>query len=766
MNDINIMGKMTARTIAKNFLQYLSMIVITMLAVTLFCGFISNALTLKNHLEDYYEVSNLTDLICQYSPSVAAEDKTFLHSIDDTLVEYRVYSEGVVNQKSAKIFICAANNNISLPVLTSGTRGAVIDEHAAKFEEIEIGSKIQVELPFGSAELFVTGTMNFAETAETHKYIPIYVDYNYFFASIPVLSNFPQLWENYFNSYCNQALIKSETPQLVKNKINGHYNTVQNSTLVFVSDRDSMESVVMLNNEISQSIKMTYVFPVIFMLVSVLVILSTISPMILRERTNIGTLKSLGISNRKIFLHYSIFGAILCLIGGIIGIIIGPLIVPNVLMIKYSLVYSIPPFSGIIFSPVWSIVAILTVCLMAAIIGFAVCYKTIKEKPAECMRPVPPKENFILNKTCGKNVMNRPRNIPLKTASRNIIIKPSRAMMTVIGVAGCVALLVCSLGIGDTINNSVNFELGVQFSYDIYSPFAESSQVAFKDEMDSLIEKDEIEYYEMFKTFYMTAKGENVKDIKVYALPENPRLTTVNPSGKILITKSIAEDLKISRGDTIILSAAGKSETVVIDDIIENSFTKGIFVSDDGRFDEFYHTLGMWIKAPSASAELVDYINSVNGTNGAYSMSSMRESINTAISSIETIKLTLMLFSIALAVVVLYNLSLLNIKERQRDIATMKVLGFSTGQIGRSLLYEIMILVLIGTIIGLFLGYPVTLLVMGINRIEVLTFIYRIKPISYIISAAMSLATALIINLLFIRPIRKINMIESLKSVE
>lgn len=129
-------------------------------------------------------------------------------------------------------------------------------------------------------------------------------------------------------------------------------------------------------------------------------------------------------------------------------------------------------------------------------------------------------------------------------------------------------------------------------------------------------------------------------------------------------------------------------------------------------------------------------------------------------------KYTLMIFAILLSVVVLYNLSLLNINERTRDIATLKVLGFTRGKIARSLLYEIMLLTLIGTAFGLALGYPVTYLVLSINKVEIMSFLYYLNPLSYGYSALLALLTSFAINLAFGKSIGRIDMIESLKSVE
>ena len=179
MSRTGIMSRMTFRDIVKNILQYLSMIIIVMLAVTLFCGFISNTETLKKTLNDYYESSNLTDIICQYS-YISPDDKSFLESLDTDEIEYRFYSEGSANRTSAKIYAAAADNKISLPLIVSGERGVLIDEHIAKRDNLSIGSEIEIEfpVPLNSKNFEVTGIMNFVEVAGTHIYSPVYINFD------------------------------------------------------------------------------------------------------------------------------------------------------------------------------------------------------------------------------------------------------------------------------------------------------------------------------------------------------------------------------------------------------------------------------------------------------------------------------------------------------------------------------------------------------------------------------------------------------------
>lgn len=735
------MIKLTIREIKKNWFSYLAMIVITLLAVTLFTGFIANTKTLNSTIDNYYELSNFCDLYT-YTTNITEEDKEFYDNLGVDY-EYRLYSESRINNTTTKLYV--GDNEISKPIITSGNSGVLVDEKYEDDEEFQIGKNITIDIPYlGSINVMVTGYMHFIEVANVYSAYPVYITKSIFEEQIGPM-----------DSYYNQVLIKGNKD--VKQDISDYYYSKENNNLLFIFDKDSIESTVLLKGEATQSLKMIYVFPVIFILVSTLVILTTVSQLILRERTNIGTLKAIGISNKRIIFHYALMGGILCFIGGIIGSILGPLIIPKVMMIKYNLVYSFPSLGKTEFSFTWSLIATMIVSLLALGIGILASRNIIKENPASCMRPLVPKDNFIVKKTVDSNQ----KYLSVKMAFRNIVIKPSRAIMTIVGIMGCVALLACGFGIGDTLTYSVNRELGEDFKYDIKTSF---SSIDFVSQLDALKNSNRINDFETYEIYYMNAKAnDESKDVNIYVINPNSAMTTLDTS-KTIISKAIADDLGVKEGDFVNLTIGTCTYDLKIEEIRNTAISKGLFVSTN-MFSSNFHSNGAWITTNN-SDDMVDYINTINGTSDAVSMDDVRSNINSAIESINMIKMTLMVFAIMLSIVVLYNLSLLNIKERFRDIATMKVLGFKNSQIARSLLYEIMSLTIIGTILGLLLGYPILCLVMSINKIEVITFIYHIYFSSYVYSFLLSVITALIINILFSFLIGKIRMIESLKSVE
>ncbi len=336
--------------------------------------------------------------------------------------------------------------------------------------------------------------------------------------------------------------------------------------------------------------------------------------------------------------------------------------------------------------------------------------------------------------------------------------------MTVVGVMGCVALLVCAFGIGDTVQYSIDNELSLQFKYDINTTYKATNESALYAYLDTLSAD-----YEKYQTGVVVATGAKQATIAVEVIESPSNHTTIDVSEGPVLSKSTAADLGIKAGDTIDITDKGELVKVQVASLVETSVSQGLFISsaDYQKLDlKLILVDHLWINTDQANKQTVDRINELNGTNGAWLTADKRAEIDTSLTSIKTIRNTMVLFSILLSVVVLYNFAILNMIDRTRDIATMKVLGLKNAQIGRMLIYEMMVLIFIGTGLGLLLGYPILVLVMSANKVSISAYLYHLNPISYVISALLSLFTGAIFNAVFTLYIRKVKMVESLKSIE
>lgn len=748
----------------------------------LLSGFIINSSTLKNSVNNYFEDTNLAD-VWVYVDGVNADDLEFYEKLKedfDIEFEQRLYFEVPVTissvgmPNSAKIYI--SKGKISTPYVETesyldlGKVGCLIDKKVAENYNIKTRNNtlsFTFNVPIGGNSVPIDivsqigGTMCFDECADTYSTWPIFfaeeeflrlINQSFESKGLPQISVLPY----------NQVLVKTNNVELVKQKVEDYYSLdTTTSTLGFVFERNQVESVVLLNGEVEQSRKMIYVFPLIFLIVSILVILTTTNQLILQEQSKIGTLKSIGIPDKKILSHYSKYGTILVFIGSVLGLLLGWLVIPAVMFIKYNMVYSLPADYIKIHIPwVWIVLMFVLMVLLGYLVSYFSCRGILHKKPIECLR-----KDIRLNDNKLKATPKHTKRIPLpvKMAVRNVRLKPLRTIMATLGIAGCTALLLCGFGVGDTLVHSKNNDLEKVFKYDVSSTYNSDGFLTKLDNLD--IQIDRVELYQ--KYFAQAVSQSSTKNIAVYQLEPNSKLSTISLKiGQIVISKNIAKDLKIDVGDQITLSVGKISKKVVVNGFVETSVFNGVYACSSLGFDDSLASKGVWISSPVNAETLVKEINKINGTNAALSMQQIMENVDQKISSIGVMTTTLKVFAIMLAVVVLLNLIFLILKERHKEIATLKVLGEDSLTIGLSVLFEILIMTVIGMIFGMFLGYPLLLLLLSINKVEVFNFLSFISPISYLFALLLIVVTVLIVFGLCQFKIKNINMIESLKSVE
>ncbi len=763
----------------------------------LLSGFIANSVTLDSSIANYFEDTNLADLWV-YSDGVEEDDEEFFKSLktDGVIKEYdkRFYLETSVIfkdleiQNNSKIYV--SEGNISKPYIESGRIeegwGCLIDKHAAEDRHIQIGvdrinftyeiERFGMTIPL-EFEFVVTGTMSLDECADTYSSWPIFFDETYFLNGLnsaiekaingeEISQKLQELGISTSTAIAfakqdkvpyNQVLVKTDDTSIATDKIEEYYETAS-SNLAMILDREKVESVVLLSSEVSQSKKMIYVFPVIFLIVSVLVILTTINQLVLQEKTKIGTLKSIGVPDRKILNHYSKYGAVLCLIGSVIGIVLGVLVIPRIMLVKYNLVYSLPAdYIKLKIPFLWLLIALAGMVLLGYLVSLLVCHGILHKKPIECLRH---DVNINVKFKGGKKKNKLP--LPVKMAVRNIKVKPVRTVMATIGIAGCVALLLCGFGITDTLTHSIDNDFGNVFRYDITSTYNKDDFLVRLEELDGF------EYYEKNDKLYCEIKSDSfVKSAYVYEIEEHSKLSGIYlENDEVCISKAIADDLGVLIGDKVNVTVGGTTVELQINKMIETSAINGIFVARDLGFNELLKTKGVWIKCSNPNADAVAFVNSINGTDSAYSMSGMRERVFQKVSSIDLMTATLKTFAILLAVVVLLNLIFLIVKERIREIATLKVLGMNIFSITLSIFFEILFMAVLGTALGMCLGYPLMVLVLKINRVEIMNYLYFLKFTSFLLTILIIFATIIATTALCLFKIKKVQMVESLKSVE
>ena len=532
------------------------------------------------------------------------------------------------------------------------------------------------------------------------------------------------------------------------------------------------------------------VFPVFFFLVAALVCLTTMTRMVEEQRTQIGVLKALGYTNGAIIAKYLIFAAVTTLIGCIVGLSIGFVVFPRVIWKAYSMMYTTPP----IHTPFnWPLALLASAVFFAAtmIASFAACYKELREVPAGLIRPKPPKNGkrvFLERVT----FLWRHLSFTQKLTMRNILRDKKRFFMTLIGVAGCTALMLTGFGLKDSISGIVASQFDDLYHYDLnialnhdYTPDepTERQQQLF----DLLEHSSDVSQTLTASQEQVTAMSKNGETMNAYLfVPEDSsmaedfitfrnRQTNESlsfPSSGALITEKMAKNLNLSVGDTISFQVSdGQTVSVPIEGITENYVYHYIYLSK-----EQYHKL--FSKDPSFRVVFVQTqedadVNALTTellTNqeilSVTQTDTMVETFTDMFDRLNLIIVVLILSASLLAFVVLYNLTNINITERLREIATIKVLGFFDKEVDIYVFRENMILSLLGMILGCGLGVLLHQFVVTVAEVDMVMFHRTIAFPSYIYAILLTLVFTLIVQVAMHPRLTHISMVESLKSVE
>lgn len=577
--------------------------------------------------------------------------------------------------------------------------------------------------------------------------------------------------EKFLEHLYNQVLICVDSnlnQQEISEKISAYFKAKNDGSLIAVLNRSTNASIAGIINDITQANQLTIAFPVIFFIVALLIVLTTIAQLILREKTQIGTMKALGVKNWQIVFYYSLLMSVVAIIGTILGCILGPAIIPLILNIKYTILYTIPPITYT-FPWIVSLIVFAIIIILVSSLTYLLIRKELKCSTAESMRASTP--NLKL-----KNGKNAIKNTSLMMTFRNIRVHLAKSIMAIIGVMGCTALLICGMGIDDTINYGKNLEIQKFSGSDLTIGLNGGVDVGkAKEEIENI---EGVNYAEEYTISQATVTSNNVSiNTAIYYVSINSKFFGYDDEftnghweiDKVAITEQKAQKLGVKEGDTISFAVNGIQRKFVIDKIYYAFSSNGVFIYREAAPEFNKIPTNVWVDLKNDYDPLLVKDEILSKCKSVYSCMSYQENmdrINGYMTSISQMTNTIKIFAILLAVVVLINLAILNFNERRRDIATLRVLGFSRFEISSSLVYEVMILTLVGALLGIGLGMPMEMLVLGINQVELIDWKYIIYPITYVVSLLISIITTLIANLIISSRVNKISMSESLKSVE
>ena len=561
----------------------------------------------------------------------------------------------------------------------------------------------------------------------------------------------------------------------------------------YVMDRSKNEGAESFQSDAGRIDQIAMIFPLMFFIVAALVALTSMTRMVDEDRMLIGTHKALGYSRGKIISKYLIYAALASGIGSLIGIVSLTQFLPSFIINAYSAMYSIPVASTPIDPAIASLSAGLGIGV-TLVTTWAAVTSTLREKPAALMLPRAPKpgKRILLERI---TPLWRRVSFSWKVTFRNIFRYKRRFIMTIIGIAGCTGLLLTGLGLANAIddiitkqfNDIYGYNTSIRIDSDISDEDASKLESVLKDS------KYVASYTHVYETSWKAVDDKD-KEYGVYAIvPESPAelenfITLRERVGQkalalddssIIISEKLSTELGVAVGDEVsffevddIGNAKGDKHSFTVGGITENYIGVYVYVSANnykkvmGSDAQFTTLVADSTTDHGQRQEMSDKLLELDGVRTVGFNDESIESYQNMLQTVNSVVVVLVLAAAILAFVVLYNLTNINIDERQREIATLKVLGFVPREVDAYIFREIILLTILGALVGLGFGVIMEHYVVITAEVNSMMFGREIRLLSYVISFALTLVFAIIVALSMRNKLKRINMVESLKSVE
>ncbi len=586
--------------------------------------------------------------------------------------------------------------------------------------------------------------------------------------------------------------------------------------VVYVLTRNENAGYLNFENDTSIVGGIANIFPLFFILIAMLVCITTMSRMVEEERTQIGTFKALGYSNGAIMGKYLMYAGSATVIGWAVGYLGGAWGIPEIFWMAYGTLYSFAPLSHV--SDI-SLALITLLVALAGILGATIfaCMSELRETPAALIRPKPAKG--------GKRIFLE-RITPLwsrlsflrKATLRNMFRYKRRFIMMIIGVSSCCALVLVAFGVRDTMIDTGDLQFDTVQTYDVDASYKEGKAEEVKAALDELAASGDIENYMLVGKGYVdvsSESGNTMTSITMYSIPtedtqgdgtaewsldafwnfhQKDTQLSFPKEQEALVSRKIAQKLQLLEGDTVTFTDADHNEcTVTVCGIFDNYVDNFVFIGNN----TYENAFGTWqsndamIQTASGESwqdsaaageswqdsaaagdsdqnpeQISEKLTDISAVTSVAKLSDRRAMVDNALSCLNYIIWLIVLFSGALAFIVIFNLTNINLAERSREVATVQVLGFYPEETRSYVLWENMALSFIAGVIGLPLGVLAHRVVMDMVQVDGMSFDYKILPVSYLLALGCTLVFALVVNRFMRRKIEAIHMAESLKAVE
>lgn len=809
---------MAVRSIRTHFGRFMAILLIVALSAGFFAGFRITTDAMLNTGEGYFDEKNFYDFRLFSTIGFEKADVEEFAELSGAEIAEGSYSADALIQFGDKVSpykLHALTEKTNLISLEAGRMPAANNECLAdvdQYTEADIGKTFTVandnenavKSQLKETEFTIVGLCNSplylgldrgstnigSGTVTTFIYIPA----DAFSMDVFTEINLTLTEKKVIYSEAYDELIKSrkdEITTLAENLVNDRFEELLaekqltpemaeqfgiHAPSVYVLTRNENAGYGSFENDTSIVESVAFIFPVFFIAIAVLVCVTTMTRMVDEERTQIGTLKAMGFSNRSIVGKYLTYAAIATLIGWTIGYFVCIWGLPKIFWFAYGEIYNFAPIQYIFSVPL----AVLTLAISLASILATVyisCRHALTEVPASLIRPRAGKVGKRVFLEYIKPLWNR-LSFLRKITIRNMLLYKSRVVMMLVGIGCCAGLLVSAFGIHDSMVGVGAVQFNEIQKYNIEASYDSESKDQVNEKLTEIgeisrhinvrIDKVDVNTEKPLSSVNMISYDSAeiadywklLKDGNALALPEK---------GEALISPKVAEKFSLAPGDTFeIRDADMNTATLTVADVFDNHIMDYVFLSSE-TYEEL---VGQWssnsllIETGANSEEISTKLTDIDGITSVNQLETLEKNVCEALECLNYIIALAVSFSAALAFIVIFNLTNINIAERRREIATVQVLGFYPKETQGYVLKENVILSFIASILGLPLGKLFHIAVMSMAKIDAVTFDNIILPRSYLMGFVASVFFAVIVNHFMKHQITKVNMAESLKAVE
>ncbi|MCM1556983.1 MAG: ABC transporter permease [Anaeroplasma bactoclasticum] len=813
--------KTILRDFKKNLTRLIAIVAIMALGVGFLIGLLSATPDLQDSMERYYDETNTYDILIKSTIGFSDEDVSFLEEDMKEIegiegfssIDFKTKYDGV--DITARRIVHSFKSNINQLTLIAGrlpnndkecviqNMGIFLDKRPLN-EQIEVDDVSYTIVGVCNSPIYYYRMQETTQVGDGNLDSIIYVDEAYFKAPITdivltitdakelhsfkkayfdFLEPIEQKLEDLSHLYMDKRLEKlySEAKEEARKKIydaNPNLSSAIVDSIVeaqeetirkavdeqftevkwYILDRKSNLSYVSFDANARKVNKVAIAFPVFFFFIAALIALTSVTRLVQEDRGSIGTLKSLGYSNMRILNKYFIYALFACFIGTLLGLLLGVYGIPVVIYTCYSSLFVMP--TGRFSWHAWCVLlASISMSITVFIVMIAVCLKALMEKPNALLMPKAPKAGKrILLERIG--FLWKKLKFKYKSSMRNIFRFKRNLIMMIVGIGGCCGLMIVGFGLRDSLSSASTIQFEEILTYDF--SLGVQNEVNF----DFLQDSQAIYLYK--EEGKVTANRDYAVEI-IYADEEIKEYINIGQdcsfTDGVIISSQLANQFHLKKGSTISIEIAGTSQTFKVNNIFENYISNYIITAKtDDKINTLFLKLGNQDKKEYSS--IVKKIYDLEGVSSISDLSQTKKLYSSLTNGIDLIIILIIFCSGLLAIIVIYNLTNINIHERLKEIATLKVLGYQKKEVLGYIYREIIIMSFLGILFGFGLGPLLNVFVINQISSPGQCFKTTIGGFNFLYAFLITSVFVILVLLLFIPKVKNIKMVESLKSVE